>query len=366
MHWINQLTRFMEHEYLGNSFSAWALALAMVLTITTALRITRTVIVYRLRDSAQTASIWDDVVLDMAARTKLIFQVTMGVVAASYMLDLPHRWDHRLHTVVTAVTIVQAGWWMTGVGHFVLNGMLDRRGDPTDAAQKTGRNMLRFLGMSVIWGLVCLLVLENSGVSISGLAAGLGVTGIAVALATQNIVGDLFASISILLDKPFLLGDFIIVDSYMGTVERIGIKTTRLRSLSGEGLIMANSDLTKSRVRNYRTMAERRIVFSFGIRYETPLDILKKVPTIVGECIDAQTMARLDRVEMLTFGESAFTYEAVWYVLDPSYNVYTSTQQSINYAILERFAVHDIQFAFRTQVTYAATDTYLQDRRKAG
>jgi small-conductance mechanosensitive channel len=212
--------------------------------------------------------------------------------------------------------------------------------------------------------------MENLGINVSTLVAGLGVTGVAVALATQSLVSDLFASVSIILDKPFLVGDFIVLDSgYQGTVERIGIRTTRLRSLSGEELVFANSDLGKTRVRNFRSLRERRIVFGFSLRYETPMAQLERITDWLREAIeDAGEDAgntRFDRADMLTFGESGLGFEVVYYVLDGSYNVYTAVQQDINFRIMRLFASHDIQFAYRTTLVLKAEDLAQQSREMA-
>ena len=348
------MAAFWERTYFHNSADTWLTAAATVLGVTGALILCKNVIVSRLKESAaKSAALWDDVLLDVAQRTSIIFQLAMGVATSTYVLDLPTHWDGRIRTAVLLVGILQAGLWGNGLVHFILVAVVDRRG-PGDPAQATGRNMLRFLAMALVWGAVVVWGLDSLGFPISTLVAGLGVTGVAVALATQNIVGDLFASISILLDKPFLIGDFIVIESFAGTVERIGIKTTRLRSLGGEYLIMSNSDLTKSRVRNYRNMRERRIAFAFTVRYETPYPILQRIPAMVRESIDNVPQTRIDRVELLTFGESGLAYEVVYYVLDPSFNLYTAIQQQVNYGIIERFAAHQIEFAFRSQMNYSA------------
>jgi small-conductance mechanosensitive channel len=186
------------------------------------------------------------------------------------------------------------------------------------------------------------------------LIAGLGVGGIAVALAAQNILGDLFASLSIVVDKPFVVGDFIVIDDFLGTVDRIGLKTTRLRSLSGEQLIFSNADLLKSRIRNYRFMRERRIVFSFGVEYETPLPALETIPGTVREIIEAQERTRFDRAHFKSYGASALDFEVVYYVLVPEFNTYMDIQQAINFELFRRFADAGIGFAYPTQKLYVS------------
>ncbi|MEO0578147.1 MAG: mechanosensitive ion channel family protein, partial [Pseudomonadota bacterium] len=198
------------------------------------------------------------------------------------------------------------------------------------------------------------LILSNLGVNITALVAGLGVGGIAIALAAQNILGDLFASLSIILDKPFVVGDFLAVDSYLGSVERVGIKTTRLRSLSGEQLVFSNNDLLGSRVRNYGRLHERRIVFSIGVTYETTPAKLKAIPTILREAVEAEQDVRFDRAHFKSYGDFALIFEIVYYVLVADYNRYMDIQQSINFALFERLAEEGVAFAYPTQTVYVA------------
>jgi small-conductance mechanosensitive channel len=197
-----------------------------------------------------------------------------------------------------------------------------------------------------------LLILDNLGIDITALVAGLGVGGIAVALAVQNILGDLFASLSIVLDKPFAVGDFIIIDDYLGSVEHVGLKTTRLRSLSGEQLVMSNADLLSSRIRNYGRMYERRIVFSLGVTYQTPRDKLKKIPGIIRDAVEAQDQTRFDRSHFKGYGSFSLDFETVYHVLQPDYNLYMDIQQAVNFAIHERFEAEGIEFAYPTQTLF--------------
>jgi len=201
----------------------------------------------------------------------------------------------------------------------------------------------------ILWSVIVLMALENVGIDITALVAGLGVGGIAVALAVQNILGDLFASLSIVLDKPFVIGDFIIIGDYMGTVEHIGLKTTRIRSLSGEQLVFANNDLLQSRIRNFKRMYERRVVFNLGVVYQTPHEKLQKIPQIVREIIEQQHPVRFDRAHFKSFGDFSLNFEVVYWVQNPDYTVYMDIQQAINLEIYRRFAEEGIEFAYPTQ-----------------
>ena len=207
-----------------------------------------------------------------------------------------------------------------------------------------------------MWSIVLLLALDNLSIDVTALVTGLGIGGIAVALAAQNILGDLFASLTIVLDKPFLLKDFLIVNEFLGTVEHIGLKTTRLRSLTGEELVFSNADLLNSRIRNYGRMFERRVVFSLGVVYQTPRDKLAKIPDIIRSAIEAQEKTRFDRAHFKDFGAYALNFEAVYYVLVPDYNVYMDTQQAINFYIHEQLEAEGIEFAYPSQTVYVVRE----------
>jgi len=196
---------------------------------------------------------------------------------------------------------------------------------------------------------VLLLTLDNLGIEIKPLLAGLGIGGIAVALAVQNVLGDLLASLSIALDKPFVVGDAIAVDNFNGTVEQIGIKSVRVRSVTGEQIIMPNADLLKSRVRNYGRMQERRIVLNVAVDLATPRDKLAKIPGLLKAMIEQDRDARFDRCHFARLTPSAAEFEAVFFVLTPNYTRYMDIQQRINFAIIETFDTERIQFAQSVQ-----------------
>jgi small-conductance mechanosensitive channel len=213
-------------------------------------------------------------------------------------------------------------------------------------------DILSFIARVTIWSIVLLAVLDNLGVNITTMIAGLGVGGIAVALAAQNILGDLFASLSIVLDKPFVVGDFLIIGEFLGSVEKVGIKTTRLRSLSGEQLVFSNNDLLSSRIRNYGRMYERRVVFSLGVTYQTPAAKLRKIPDMIREAVESQEHVRFDRAHFQKYGDFALIFEVVYYVLSADYNQYMDIQQGINLKIYEDFEADGIAFAYPTQTLY--------------
>ena len=226
-----------------------------------------------------------------------------------------------------------------------------------DAAATSIRNaisLIKFLARTAIWSLAILMVLDNLGLDVTTLVAGLGIGGIAIALAAQNILGDLFASLAIILDKPFVVGDFIIFGEFSGTVERVGVKTTRLRSLSGEQLVVPNADLLSTRLRNMRRMHERRAVFTLGVVYETPYETLKRIPQMLQEIVEAEETARFDRAHFASYGDFSLNFEVVYYVLSPEYAKYMDTQQSIYFNIFKRFEDEGIAFAYPTKTVIMA------------
>jgi small-conductance mechanosensitive channel len=204
----------------------------------------------------------------------------------------------------------------------------------------------------IIWGLGIVFLLDNLGFKISTVIAGLGIGGVAVALAAQALLGDLFSYFSIFFDRPFEIGDFIIVGDYLGTIEHIGIKTTRIRSLGGEQIVFSNSDLTNTRVRNYKRMDKRRVVFKLGVTYQTTLEQLKDIPEIITDIIKNTKDTVFDRAHFFSYGDFSLVFEVVYYVLSRDYNKYMDTQQEINFAIKEAFKKRSIEFAYPTQTLF--------------
>jgi small-conductance mechanosensitive channel len=205
-----------------------------------------------------------------------------------------------------------------------------------------------------IWAIGGLSIFSNLGYDVTTIIAGLGIGGIAIALAAQNILGDLFNYFVIFFDRPFEIGDYIVIDDKKGNVEHIGIKTTRVKSLTGEQLVFSNSDLTKSRIHNFKRMEQRRIAFTLGIAYETPLDQLREIPEIIKSIIAEQKDTTIDRVHFLSYGDYNLKYEVVYFVDTSDYNRYADIQQQINFKIFEVFRQKNIKFAYPSQTIYLA------------
>lgn len=334
---------------LGNPLKQWLAALGIALLINLVVGLCKVVALRRLSELAQrTSTVADDVAVDVIGKTRqwLIFLVTLYIGSRS--LDLPEHADGVLRGAATLGAFLQAGLWLGALLDFFIKRSRDRATAENPGAA-TSLAALSFLGRFLIWAAILLLMLANLGINVTALVAGLGVGGIAVALAVQNILGDLFASLSIVIDKPFVIGDFIIVDDYMGTVEHVGLKTTRVRSLSGEQLVFANSDLLKARLRNYKRMHERRAVFAFGMIYQTSAAQLARIPGIIRGIVENQPLTRFERAHFKSFGESSLDFEVVYWMLDPDYNQFMDTQQAVNLAIVSAFETEGLGFAYPTQ-----------------
>lgn len=308
----------------------------------------------RLRKLTQrTATPMDDVVVQVLASTNRWLLLVAALLVGVGLLDLPARWSDRVGQMWFVALTLQLGLWVTrGIGVGV-RGYEIRNGRSGTQLSASGTLLSWFL-RTVLWAVILLAVLSNVGVNITAFVASLGVGGIAVALAVQNILGDLFASLSIAVDKPFEVGDFISSDAGVGTVEYVGLKTTRIRALSGEQIVVGNTELLKQPVKNYRRMQERRIAFKFGVTYDTPPDRAEAIPGIVRRLVEGDSKLRFDRAHFLAFGESSLDYEVVYYVLSPDYGVYMDAQQRLNFGLLREFADRGIDFAFPTRTLYLA------------
>lgn len=294
---------------------------------------------------------WDDAVAQLLERMHWMLLLVVAVWAGSQALSLSEKIREGIRNGVTGVLVIQGGIWVVGLIGFFAQEYRERR-LKQDPASATTVNAIALLARLATWATVGLLLLANLGIEITPLLAGLGVGGIAVALAVQTILKDLLASFSILLDKPFVVGDFLIVGDLMGSVEHIGIKTTRVRSLSGEQLVFANADLLDSRIRNYGRMRERRVVFAIGVTYQTPRSRLERIPALIRAAVESQPNTRFDRCHFKEYGGFALNYETVYYVGVPDYNVYMDIQQAINLHIHEAFEREAIEFAYPTQTLF--------------
>ena len=346
--------KMLYDAWYANPLSDWGAALAIVVVVLAAAAILREVGARVLSAvSRRTATRLDDHLVLLVRGTNLWLLLPAALYLGSLVLELPPRLGAIIVAVATVTLLVQAAVWMSRfISSWVKVEAELRRADGDTV---TALGLLGFLGKAVVWALIVLLILDQLNFDITALVAGLGIGGIAVALAVQNILGDLFASLSILLDKPFVVGDFIIVGDEMGTVEQVGVKTTRVRSLGGEVIVFSNADLLKSRIRNYKKMFERRVVFSFGLEYGTTEAQIGRALEVVKSAVTRHERTRLDRAHFKGYGESSLDFEVVYYVLSPDYNLYMDIQQAINLQMLRTFAAEGIAFAFPTRTVHLAS-----------
>jgi len=353
-------------EWAGGMLGTWLLACGAALVLFLALRLSVRFVKHRLAAVAtRTGTSLDDVLVEIIGSTRWWWLAALALFAGGQIPELSPRLQTLLHGLLVIASILQAGMWITAALNATLK-RYRRQQLQKDPAGVTAVNAIGLFAKALLWLGVALLILDNLGYDVTALIAGLGVGGVAVALAVQNILGDLFASLSILIDKPFVVGDFLIVDDYLGSVEHVGLKTTRLRSLSGEQLIFSNSDLLKSRLRNYGRMYERRVAFTLGVTYQTPRERLREIPQILREAIETQPQTRFDRSHFAKYGDFSLDFETVYYVLAADYNLYMDIQQNINLQVHERFEELGIDFAYPTQTLFLRRDSRGDECAHAG
>jgi small-conductance mechanosensitive channel len=342
--------RFLDQIIYFNSVRAWAVAVAIGVAAFVALLLVRMLLLGRLSAIAKrTTTDLDDILVEIVARTRPYFLAAAAGVFASRFLTLPATIDVYVGGAFALVLLAQCGMWGATAVDLWISQRLNRRVTGVDVASAT---TIRALGIGIkvlLWVIIFITALDKFGVNVTTLVTGLGIGGVAIALAVQNVLGDLFAALSIVLDKPFDVGDAIAVDQMSGTVERIGLKTTRVRSLSGEQIIISNSDLLKSRIRNYKRQVERRVVFTTDVTYDTAPETMSRVPGLIREVVSAQQPVRFDRSHFTQYTDSALRVETVYYVLDADYTRYLDIQQTINIELLRRFNAENIGFAFPTR-----------------
>jgi small-conductance mechanosensitive channel len=345
--WLQVLDRLV----YGNSLRAWVVAVGAFVLALGALLLVRRFLAYRLGALAmRTTNVIDDIGAEIARRTKAWFLVALAIAIGARFIVLPPRIADALDKLTALLVLVQVALWATAAIAFYVARHIERRRETIEASNAWAIRAIGVAARLMVWALAFVAVLDNLGFDVTALVTGLGVGGIAIALAVQTILGDVLAAMAIVFDKPFVVGDFIVVDSLAGTVEEIGLKTTRVRSLSGEQLIFGNAELLKSRIRNFKRLQERRNLFTIDVAYDTPPDVLARIPGMLREIVEAQEPVRFDRSHFSAYGESALRFETVYYILDPAYNRHMDIQQAIFLAVLRRFESEGIEFAFPTRV----------------
>lgn len=339
-----------ENFILGNSLKDWLVAISIIAGLLIILRIIRTVVLARLKKwTGKTETKVDDLlILAIEKHVLPFFYLLVVYIGVSYL-----SFDKKAESVIKIAFLTASTFFIIRlitalISHSITSYVGSKY---EDDKKKQSRGIIIILNV-IVWIVGIIFLIDNLGYDITTLIAGLGIGGIAIALAAQVILKDLFSYFVIFFDKPFELGDFITVDDKSGTVEYVGIKTTRIRALGGEQLVMSNTDLTDSRVQNYKRMEQRRVVFKLNVSYKTSSEKLKQIPVMVKEIIQSQNLTRFDRGHFFSFADSSLIFEFVYFVLSADYNKYMDIQQEINTKIFDSFNKEQIEFAYPTQYIY--------------
>lgn len=350
--WRDWIDLTIHYKIYENTLLDWTYALSSALATFALLFFLRWILIRKLKhlEEPSKASLINGF-LTSVKRANSFFFLMLAVSAASLFLTLDPGTSHSISKLTKVAFVFQAAVWGSSFVRIWVFSILARR-TKRDGSSLGALSIFNFSSQVVLWSIALLLILQNLGIDVTALVAGLGIGGVAVALSLQRILNDLFSSLSIVLDKPFVVGDFVIFDDFLGSVEHIGIKTTRIRSLTGEQIICANGDLLNTRIRNFKRMRERRVVFKIGVVYQTPTEKLQQIPAMIREIIESQEATRFDRAHFSTYGDFALLFEIVYYVLNPDYNLYMDIQQAVNLEIFKRFQAAGIEFAYPTQSLY--------------
>lgn len=342
-------------SYYGNTVIQYLTALAVLLIGFLLVRVLKVVIVRQLhRFSQKTATSFDDFMVHAIEKRMVpLFYLAVAYISVQG-LTLHDSVEKGIRVLFAILLTIMTTRLVISIISYATEKYWAKR-EMDESKRGAFRGILAGVQV-IIWGIAIIVLLDNLGIEISTLVAGLGIGGVAIALASQAVLGDLFSYITIFFDRPFEIGDFIIVGEFLGTVEHVGIKTTRVRSLGGEQLVFCNTDLTSSRIRNYKRMEKRRIVFTLGVTYDTTLEHTKEIPTILREIVDSVSDTTFDRAHFKSYGDFNLIYEVVYYVLTSDYNKYMDIQQAINFRVKEEFEKRGIEFAFPTQTLYVNTE----------
>lgn len=335
---------FFDTVYFGNTVRDWLTALLLICGCIVLLRLVRTRVLIKVKQwTSRSNNTVDDFVLAAIEKAVLPVLYILALYAGLSYLKLSVQGDRVIQIFVLVVITFYVLRLITFIAEYLVSGFLKKH-DESDIRNKQTRGLILILNL-VLYILGCIFLLDNLGYNVTTVIAGLGISGIAIALAAQTILGDLFSYFVIFFDKPFEIGDFIVVDDKRGTIEYIGLKTTRLRALSGEQIIFSNTNLTNSRVHNHKRLEKRRAAFNIAVHADTSHQTLKKIPGLIKNIIEAQPDLVYDRGHFVSFGQTSFNFEFIYYVNNPDYNLYMDRQQIINLQILEVFGHESIRIA---------------------
>lgn len=340
----------LDATWLGISGRVWLATAASVALVTPLLVAARGHAARRLRALAErTSTDLDDLAAALLERVRAWFLALVVLRAAALVLAVPDPWDRRVHLALGIGAAVQAALWAGAVVVYLVDRRFARAvcaAGPAPQVTPVAQSLLRFAGLVVVWTLALLVVLAALGVDITALVAGLGIGGVAVALAVQQVLGDVLASVSIAVDQPFAAGDVIGVGDQTGLVRRIGLRSTLLTGSDGEGLVVPNNDLLSSRIRNFSRMTERRVAFKVRVPHETAQAQVEALPGLLRGCVEGQGKVRFERANMAAIGESWLEFEVVYWVLDPDYGLFAATHEQVLFALLRALRAGGYHLAF--------------------
>lgn len=350
---MDEIQIILQKVFLGNTIQNYLVALAVFTGGVLFIRLVRKGTVRYLRAWAEkTEGNLDDFLVSVLEKNLLpIFNLGFLYLGMRY-LDLPPKTDHILNVIYGVIITWFAVRIILRLIRHSLEEYAEKQPDP-EAKKKELRGLSSIIKL-LIWSLALIFLLSNLGYNVTGIVAGLGIGGIAIALAAQAILGDLFSYFVILFDRPFEVGDFITVDDKKGNIEKIGLKTTRVRSLTGELIIIGNTNLTGARVHNFKQLERRRVAFILSVVYQTPPGLLEKIPAMIREIIEGREFITFDRAHLVAFAPSSLNFEVVYFVDNPDLLIHMDHQQSIYLEILKKFEAEGIEFAYPTQTMHEA------------
>ena len=341
----------LSKNLLGNSLQTWLLVVLGTALLYGLFWVIRKIVLKRVcKLAAKTKNDVDDLFCEILADLRKFFLLGLAILLASRMLILSIDVKEGIRVGFVILAILQGGFLVNRLVMYMLEKQMNQEtGQEQSASLKTIGRFIRGL----VWAIVIVMALDSvPGIEVSTLVTTLGITGIAVAFAIQNVLSDLFSALSITFDQPFIVGDVIVVDDLAGTVEKIGLKSTRVRSLSGELLVFSNTDLLNSRIHNYQQMNRRRVVLKFGVTYQTSREKLQAIPGMIENVIAKREKVSFDRAHFTGFGDSTLDFEVVYWLESSDYGFYMDSQQAIDLGIYERFEQEGIEFAYPTQTIF--------------
>ncbi|MES2746547.1 MAG: mechanosensitive ion channel family protein [Bdellovibrionota bacterium] len=353
MQWFDDTnTLLRSSNYLGVNLFDWGVILLLTALLWSGLKFLKKRFGRKISGmAARTSAHWDDIIARCIDKTHGVFLLIISLYASASIVGAEGRAIELLYKFFVVAVFFQAALWGNEILGYGLSRYLSRRYGQTENTNFDALSTYSVINITakfVLWTVLFLLLLDNLGVNITALVTGLGIGGIAIALAVQNILGDIFASLTIVMDKPFEVGDYIVVGDKSGTVEAVGLKTSRVRALSGEQLIFPNKMLVESEIQNFKRMQQRRVEFGFKVDYESPVEAIEKIPGVVAEIVQAQENIKFDRSHLARLGDTALEFTAVYTVLSTEYNAYMDIQQKINFAVIRALSELGASFSYPT------------------